>query len=83
MTSDLTKAIWTTVFPPSWQGNVPPGIMLTFDDCFIDEWYELLPLFKNYDTKATFFVSKPWSMDDKQLVKLAEISHAGHEIGVH
>ena len=35
-----------------------PGIVLTFDDDRVDNWYSFLPLFDSLGVKATFYICK-------------------------
>lgn len=68
--------------PPLNEGY-PPGIVLTFDDTFIDEWYAADALMQQYNWKATFFVTNFDSTTESQQVELAELMNNGHEIGGH
>ncbi len=36
----------------------PPGIVLSFDDNYIDDWYYTDKRLRDYNWKATFFVCK-------------------------
>lgn len=65
-------------------GNVErPGIVLTFDDNGIDNWYKYLPLLDSFGAKATFYISSYHSLTDDQKDKLREIQQHGHEIAYH
>lgn len=59
------------------------GICLSFDDKSIDEWYELVPLFKKYNATATFFITKPYTLTDNEIQKLKTMEKEGFEIGFH
>ena len=59
------------------------GICLSFDDKSVNEWYELLPLFKKYNATATFFVTQPQELNDEEIQKLQQLEKAGFEIGFH
>lgn len=60
-----------------------PGIVLTFDDDRVDNWYEYLPLFDSANIKATFYVCKYNRMTAAQKDKLRIIRAHGHEIAFH
>ncbi len=65
-------------------GNVDqPGIALTFDDYFVDNWYEYLPLLDSFGAKVTFYVSSYHNFTAAQKDKLREIQRHGHEIAFH
>ncbi|WP_353722963.1 polysaccharide deacetylase family protein [Dyadobacter sp. 676] len=59
------------------------GIAISFDDHFIKEWYELRPLFRKYNAKATFFVTCPDSLNAEEVAMLKQLEKEGHEIGFH
>lgn len=63
----------------------PPaaGVLLTFDDTHVSQWVEALPLFKKYEARATFFVTRFDKLSPEQRAGLKEIDAAGHEIGCH
>lgn len=60
-----------------------PGIVLTFDDKSIDNWYRYLPLLDSFGAKATFYISSYHSFSAEQKNKLKKIQNRGHEIGYH
>lgn len=68
--------------PPQNEGY-PPGIVLTFDDTFIDEWYTADALMQQYNWKATFFITNYNTTTQKQKQELQELYDKGHEIGGH
>ncbi|MDZ7899049.1 MAG: polysaccharide deacetylase family protein [Arcicella sp.] len=59
------------------------GIALSFDDRFVKEWNQLRPLLKKYNVKATFYITQPDSLSDKEVKMLHEMAKEGHEIGCH
>ncbi|MFT3948498.1 MAG: polysaccharide deacetylase family protein [Agriterribacter sp.] len=60
------------------------GVVFTFDDTFVDEWYSLNNVVpKKYNWKATFFVTAISSMTNAQKTKLRYLQAYGHEIGGH
>ncbi|WP_298859684.1 polysaccharide deacetylase family protein [uncultured Gimesia sp.] len=63
----------------NWQS----GVVLTFDDRFIDQWVKQIPLFKKYDAKVTFFVDHFHTLKPTQIKGLRKLKAAGHAIGCH
>lgn len=63
--------------------NFEPGIILTFDDHSIDNWYSARDLFKKYHAKVTFFVDHFDKLDANSISKLKDLKQDGHEIGCH
>jgi len=64
--------------------NLEPGIVLTFDDAFFDEWIEMLPILNKYKAKATFFISLNYPKKDINCKeKIIKLYNAGNEIGLH
>jgi len=59
------------------------GIALTFDDRHVGEWHALLPLLREFEARATFFVGGAAWLDAQQLGWLRELRDAGCEIGSH
>ena len=60
-----------------------PGIVLTFDDDRIDNWFTYLPLLDSLGVKATFYICKYNRFSHAQKKKLLTIKASGHEIGFH
>jgi peptidoglycan-N-acetylglucosamine deacetylase len=66
------------------QGYLPqPGIAITFDDNYVNNWHKYLPLLDSLGIKATFYVSGYHQMNAEQVNKLRAIQHRGHEIAYH
>jgi peptidoglycan/xylan/chitin deacetylase (PgdA/CDA1 family) len=66
------------------EGHLPdPGIVLTFDDDRVNNWYEYLPLLDSAGVKATFYICKYNRFTAEQKRKLAAIKSHGHEIAFH
>lgn len=62
-----------------------PTMLLCFDDCYIDEWYNHLQFFDDHNMRVSFYVTK---IRDIRSVnhgwdKLREIKARGHTIGYH
>ena len=61
----------------------PPGIALSFDDRFINEWYQLRPVFRKYNAHATFYITQFDSLTPVEIRQLKTLQQDGHEIGCH
>jgi len=59
------------------------GVAITFDDVFVDDWFETRDLLKKYDAHVTFFVSEFPSRNASQINKLKLLQQDGHEIAFH
>jgi peptidoglycan/xylan/chitin deacetylase (PgdA/CDA1 family) len=60
------------------------GVVITFDDAYVDDWYALDSLMKQkYPWKATFCVAYTKSLKIEHLKKLKYLQDNGHEIGFH
>ena len=59
------------------------GIVFTFDDDSVNEWYSQRSLFQKYNIHATFFISKPHLLDSTQINQLKILAADGHEIACH
>jgi peptidoglycan-N-acetylglucosamine deacetylase len=60
-----------------------PGVALTFDDNYVEEWNEMLPLLDSFGVRATFYISNFKKFNQEQKTKLREIQNRGHEIAYH
>lgn len=56
---------------------------MTFDDHFVEEWFEALPLFRRYNVRATFFICWPHRLSQRKKRLLRKLHADGHEIGCH
>jgi peptidoglycan/xylan/chitin deacetylase (PgdA/CDA1 family) len=63
--------------------KVAPGIVLSFDDAYIDEWYFADKHLQKYSWKATFCVSRINTLNTFEIQKLLELQQKGHEIAGH
>jgi peptidoglycan-N-acetylglucosamine deacetylase len=59
------------------------AVVFTFDDQFVQEWYDFRHVFKQYNIKATFFISHPHLLDSNQIGMLKTLEKDGHEIACH
>ena len=60
-----------------------PGVALTFDDNYIDDWYRNLDFFDSFHVKVTFYVSYYHKLSKDQKTKLMTLMNHGHEIAFH
>jgi peptidoglycan/xylan/chitin deacetylase (PgdA/CDA1 family) len=59
------------------------GVILTFDDASISEWYLANSRLNDHNWKATFCVSFMNSLTNDEIQMLHELNNAGHEIAGH
>jgi peptidoglycan/xylan/chitin deacetylase (PgdA/CDA1 family) len=59
------------------------GVVITFDDAYVDEWFEADQILKPYHWKATFNVCRIDSIGEPQQRKLNQLQNEGHEISGH
>ncbi|OXB11195.1 polysaccharide deacetylase [Flavobacterium plurextorum] len=59
------------------------GVILSFDDAYVDEWFEADQALKKYGWKATFNVCRIDSIGAPELKKLLQLQKEGHEIAGH
>ncbi len=60
-----------------------PGIALSIDDAAVDLWTAAAPLFARYDAKATFFVTRYYSLNDDRRAQLRALAAVGHDLQAH
>lgn len=63
--------------------NFQPGVIITFDDAYVNEWFDTDHVLKKYHWKATFNVCRIDSIGAPQLEKLHQLENEGHEISGH
>jgi peptidoglycan/xylan/chitin deacetylase (PgdA/CDA1 family) len=68
---------------PTSQPNLQAGVVITFDDDFVDEWLSVHTILVPYHWKATFFVTRFNQLSVNQIQKLKSLKSYGHEIGGH
>ncbi len=59
------------------------GVILSFDDAYVDEWFDTDQKLKKYSWKATFCVCKINTLRHYEIKKLLELQKEGHEIAGH
>nr|WP_315145479.1 polysaccharide deacetylase family protein [uncultured Flavobacterium sp.] len=59
------------------------GVILSFDDAYVNEWFATNQKLKKYGWKGTFFVCKINTLDQSEIEKLREMQKEGHEIAGH
>ena len=65
-----------------------PGVVLTFDDSYVDSWDKVIPYFEEKGVVATFFCHK-WDskvkgdLTEAEVALLKQFVADGHEVGYH
>jgi len=59
------------------------GVILSFDDAYVDEWAEADAALKKYGWKATFNVCRIDSIGEPEIKTLLRMQKEGHEIAGH
>jgi peptidoglycan/xylan/chitin deacetylase (PgdA/CDA1 family) len=66
-------------------GTVQPtaGVLLSFDDAYVDDWVSASDLFTHYGARVTFFIAyyDRWPEADRE--KLRRLSLLGHDVEAH
>ena len=65
------------------QSKIQAGVVITFDDDYVEEWVEVNNVLEPYDWKATFFVTRFNQLSGSKIQKLKDLKSYGHEIGGH
>lgn len=65
------------------EDNLRSGVVITFDDDYVDEWTEANTILQAYNWKATFFVTRFHELSSVKVQKLIDLKNEGHEIGGH
>ena len=65
------------------ENKYQPGVAITFDDRYIDEWLEASEALRDFGFKATFFVSQFHMLSPEEIEKVKILKEMGHEIGGH
>ncbi len=60
-----------------------PGIAITFDDNYINDWYKHLDFFDSTGVKLTFYISSYNKLNPLQKSRLLQLQQHGHEIAFH
>ncbi|PXY43582.1 polysaccharide deacetylase family protein [Flavobacterium hydrophilum] len=68
---------------PIEQSNLQSGVVITFDDDYVDEWSDVNHILESYDWKATFFITRFNQLSADKINKLKDFKSYGHEIGAH
>ncbi len=59
------------------------GVAITFDDIYVDSWYTARHLFIKYNAKATYFITRPHTINEDGFKKLRKLQDDGHEMAAH
>lgn len=73
--------IFVTLYEDLTKNNA--GVVLTFDDRNIDDWYSARTIFKRYGVKSTFCIFHFDKLTDDEINKLKILKEEGHEIACH
>lgn len=65
----------------NYQGRA--GVVISWDDSSVDDWYKARDLFKKYNVRCTFFVTNFCLLSEDEISKLRELQKDGHEIACH
>ena len=65
------------------ENKYQPGVAISFDDRYIDEWLEASEALRDFGFKATFFVSQFHTLSPEEIDKVKMLKEMGHEIGGH
>lgn len=71
---------------PELHGEPPAdraGVVVTFDDAYIDSWYSHRDLFAAYDARATFFTTRFAGYSEEDYENLHELLALGHAVENH
>lgn len=60
-----------------------PGILMSFDDAWVDDWWHGREIFQQYGAKLTFFIAYYPRYTDDQKSKLRDLASDGHDIEAH
>jgi peptidoglycan-N-acetylglucosamine deacetylase len=62
---------------------INPGVVISFDDASINEWFQANKILRQYSWKATFCVSKINTLSHSEIEELLQLQKEGHEIAGH
>lgn len=82
----LIAIISVSIFYASQENNnvhKRAGIVLTFDDWYIKDWFDARKLFAKYGAKANFFIARFDTLTNEELDMLTTLKKEGHEIASH
>jgi hypothetical protein len=60
-----------------------PGLALSFDDTFVDDWMAMRPLLQAFHARVTFFVCRYHTLAPSQRAGLQQLAADGHDIEPH
>jgi peptidoglycan-N-acetylglucosamine deacetylase len=63
--------------------NQNGGVIFTFDDANISNWWSHIDYFKMNNIKCTYFLTMIHKYTTEEIIKLKELKNEGHELGYH
>ncbi|MCX5742261.1 MAG: polysaccharide deacetylase family protein [Proteobacteria bacterium] len=62
-----------------------PGaaIAFSFDDAWVEQWWEIREVLQRYAARVTFFVSRYATLDDEERAQLQVLAADGHDVEAH
>jgi PKD repeat protein len=64
-------------------GGSHAGLVITWDDRYVADWYALRSMLQQYNAHVTFFVSDFGSLSEEEITMLRTLQADGNEIGFH
>ena len=64
-------------------GGSHAGLVITWDDRYVTDWYALRSMLQQYNAHVTFFVSDFGSLSEEEITMLRTLQADGNEIGFH
>ncbi len=59
------------------------GLLMSFDDKWVDAWFALRPMFAQYGARVTFFIAYYPDYTDAEKAELQQLAADGHDIEAH
>ncbi|MCU7521154.1 MAG: polysaccharide deacetylase family protein [Ignavibacteria bacterium] len=79
----LFLLLYSNIFPKNIREIDSAGVMITWDDASVDQWYLIRDTLKYYNAKCTFYASFLSGWKEISYKKLKELQDLGNEIGCH
>ncbi len=59
------------------------AVIFSFDDQYVNDWFNYKDIFSQYNIKATFFICRPQQLKPIEISHLKLLESEGHEIACH